>query len=222
MKKIFSLMLLSLTSVMFVTVAYAQFGANVGISPSSKNESMNYEAKPGTAVDDSFMVENIGTKVGNFEIYVVDLDEAKKVEKDYTPPKLQAETQTGIGLWTRVSERYVTLDPGERKVITFSIVIPSDTPKEKVYRGSIIATLAPVVADQKTKVMASDATGGNITISSNVATNMSVKVTDNPTVLLAAETANDVPVNETNRVPLYLFLAAILIISIGYFFYRKK
>lgn len=225
MKKIFSFALVSLLSTMSLAVAYAA-GPNIGISPSAANELMSYELKPGTKMEDSFTLQNMGDKKGTFEVYVVDLDETKKVEKEYTPSKLLSETQTGVGLWTVLSERYVTLEPGQKRPVTFFINVPANTPKEKVYKGSIIARISPVAADPKVKSVASNKTGGTITITSQVSTKLTVKVTDNPASANSDQAATadaadgDLPDNGMKNVA--VLLVVLLIISIGYLFYRKK
>lgn len=222
MKKVINLILISLLSVISLAVVHAA-GPNIGISPSANNELMSYELKPGTKMEDTFTLQNMGDEKGAFEVYVVDLDEAKKVEKDYIPPKSPSEPQTGVGLWTTLDKRNVTLEPGEKQPINFSITIPEKTPKEKVYKGTIIAKVSPIIDDKKAKsIVASDRTGGTITITSQASTNLTVKVTDNPT------SANDVQIEADSSVPnsstknIIFVLAALLILSIGYLLYRKK
>lgn len=210
MKKISSLGLLCLMAVSNISIAYAATApASPGLSPAVGNESMNYEAKPNSKIEDSFSIQNMGEESGTFEIFIA---APKAGEYDITP-------------WITLSEKNVTMAPGDKKNINFSVAIPENATKEKTYEALISAKAVPL-ADKKTKAAKGDTTGANIKITSSVSSRLTVKVTDNPTPVEAKSADKDQsPSNSVNGIELnkiLLLVVAALIISIGYLLYRRK
>lgn len=215
MKKIFSIALLTIMSVTFIAVANAQSDVIPGLMRSSSNTSMKYEAKPGSTIEDSFGIQNLGEKKGGIEVYVVDSDETEKKKND---------TQTSIGLWTTISEKITTVEPKEKKEIPFKIAIPADATIGKVYTGMIYAVAADTDIADNGDSKNSKSTGGKVKVTSTVSIKISVLVTDTPKVIAGINKASsDTPQNNGIGLDkILLLIVAALIISIGYLLYRKK
>jgi hypothetical protein len=93
-----------------------------------------YYQYPGTTVKDSLILRNIGEHEETVRLYAAD---ATVNQAGSFTPKLESEEQNGIGLWSTLSDKEVTLEPGESIEIPFSIEIPLGIAPGQ-YFGSII------------------------------------------------------------------------------------
>jgi hypothetical protein len=93
-----------------------------------------YYQYPGTTVKDSLVLRNIGEHEESIKLYATD---ATVNQAGSFTPKLEEEEQKGIGLWTSLLQKEVTLQPGESIEVPFSIDIPLGIAPGQ-YFGSII------------------------------------------------------------------------------------
>ncbi len=89
---------------------------------------------PGTTIKDALILRNIGNEPETVRLYAAD---ATSNQAGSFSPKMSDETQKGIGSWTKLSAKEITVAPNESKEVTFEIQVPKDiTPGQ--YFGSII------------------------------------------------------------------------------------
>lgn len=93
-----------------------------------------YYQYPGTTVKDSLVLRNIGEHEESVKLYATD---ATVNQAGSFTPKLENETQHGLGQWIKLSEQEVTLGPEESLEIPFTIDIPLGIAPGQ-YFGSII------------------------------------------------------------------------------------
>ncbi len=210
MKRIFSLALITFVSTMSFVAVFAKSEPSVGLSPSPDNQAMSYEAKPGASLEDQFFVQNLGSQKADFEVYFADLE------------GVDSSAALGFKSWASLSDRYVTLDPGQIRPVKFFVNIPADAAKEKVYKGKVVARLQPAANQKKVKALGADKAGGNIAITSEVAMVVSLKVTDNPGIKNADASQSTAGSLDGTMRNAAILLVVLLVISLGYLFYRKK
>jgi len=93
-----------------------------------------YYEYPGTTIKDAIILRNIGKEAEIVKVYATD---ATANQAGSFTPKMDTDEQKGIGYWTKVDKKEVTLDPGQSQEVGFEINIPKDiTPGQ--YFGSII------------------------------------------------------------------------------------
>lgn len=93
-----------------------------------------YYQYPGKTIKDSLILRNIGSETETVKLYATDADVNQA--GSFTP-KTENEEQKGLGTWTVLSEKEVTLAPDETREIAFEIKIPP-TIAPGQYFGSII------------------------------------------------------------------------------------
>jgi hypothetical protein len=85
--------------------------------------SFSYDADPGTSVSDTLLVTNTGTLPLPLAVYAADAFTTPSGDIDLlTDP----EASTGAGSWVRVETQELTLEPGARVEVPFTITIPAD------------------------------------------------------------------------------------------------
>lgn len=82
-----------------------------------------YDAVPGQVIHDEMLLINQGTEAGTARLYPVD---ATTGQTSGTVFLSQADPRTRAGAWLDITEAEVTLQPGEQRVIPFTVTIPQD------------------------------------------------------------------------------------------------
>ncbi len=111
-----------------VSQTYAAGGASFTLQPATVNPtnplSMAYfilAGKPGTVLQESVVVKNVGTATGTLSLYAVDAGTGQNSGIIYLP---QNAPRTDVGAWIHLSMSRVTLAAGQSKVVSFQVVIP--------------------------------------------------------------------------------------------------
>lgn len=127
---VLTLLALAFSGTLVSADEHEQGGASFGLRPvrydPNRPETESYfiyDAVPGQVIQDEALVVNQGTEAGTARIYPVD---ATTGQTSGTVFLSEAAPRTGIGGWTTVSETEVTLQPGEQRVIPFTVTIPQD------------------------------------------------------------------------------------------------
>jgi hypothetical protein len=89
----------------------------------------------GTTIADRVRVTNVGKAAGTLKLFAVDATTGKTSGTVY---KNRSARRLGVGGWVKLSRKTLTLAPGQSRVVSFSIVVPSNaTPGDHV--GGIVA-----------------------------------------------------------------------------------
>jgi hypothetical protein len=144
-KKRHSLKLLSIVSAVIVSMlvqtnlvlADAEVTLTVkSPDPLTGNQSwFVYQRNPGQVIDDIASVKNFGDKEATVKIYPVD---AISNNGGAFILKFDHEDQNGIGDWTEINQREITVKPDERIDIPFTITLPSDISPGQYLGGIVI------------------------------------------------------------------------------------
>jgi len=175
--------------------------------PTIKSPSSIYlELKPGSSYEDSVILTNNNDKAITLVLYAAD----RAMQEGKYQIKTNKEKQELVGWWIQMAENDVTLAPGEKREVKYTVNIPDYVPTNE-YRGAITATLP------------GDPSHGGFVYSIRYALGTKIVVTDNPRYLPK--------IGETNifasATPYFWFSLALFIVGITYFIYgtikeRKK
>ncbi len=222
-KRILSSLFLSLV---FSAVALADSGA-FSVSPTRGISSwLLYEMKPGDVMEDSVVLRNQDIKVQTYKLFAVDEQAKDASDKSEGFSLVNSDSeQKSIGKWVIISEKMVTLQPGENRKVSFSLKLPSDVTKEITYSGAIV--MAAIAGTANNEVPTDSK---NLSIATQVGLRMYVKATDNPQLTETTQPAPDVirnvsnenNTNETPILPYILAGAGIIIIVLTYKLMKKS
>lgn len=118
-------------------LAFAQISITVkNPNPYTGNQSwFVYQKFPGERIEDVATIKNFGKEAEKIKIYAVDA--TSNADGNFVLT-FSGQKQHGIGTWTEIKEQELTLQPGQRVDVPFTISIPANvTPSE--YVGGIIA-----------------------------------------------------------------------------------
>lgn len=209
MKKTHKLLIGALSLIGFQSITFAfNFTALPAVPNKIDGKYFNFELKPGDTVKESLFVQNDSDKESNYKIDAVDTIPTKDGKIGFNLPNLP---QNEIGKWATISEREITLKPGEKKTIEFTLAIPTDQAMGDYTGGITVTTKADSQKDVDGKV--------TIGIDQRYAIKTFVKVTDNPKPI------EKVGTNETrsNWTQYYLFgSAAIFVIAVSIFLVKSR
>lgn len=94
-----------------------------------------YQKRPGQIIEDIATIKNFGKETEKVKVYAVDA--TSNADGNFVLT-FSNQKQESIGAWTQIEEKELTLKPGERVDVPFTISIPSNvTPSE--YVGGIVA-----------------------------------------------------------------------------------
>lgn len=209
MKKNHKLLIAILGLISFQTNVYAFNFTALPAVPNKINEKyFTFELKPGDTAQETLFVQNNGSKEAIYKIDAVDSIPTKDGQMGFN---LANFPQSGVGKWANIEEREITLKPGEKKVIGFTISIPSDQSIGDYTGGITVTTKADSQKDTDNKVV--------IGINQRYVIKTFVKVTDNPKIIEKAG------INETKSswTQYYLIASAtIFIIVVSVFLVKSK
>jgi hypothetical protein len=122
-------------------VAYASNGIAITVKnpdPYTNNQSwFVYEKMPGEVIKDIATIKNQGDKDAHIRVYAVD---ATSNTSGSFILKFLNDKQLGIGSWTDVEKKELTIKPEERIDIPFTINIPQDATPSEYYGGIVVET----------------------------------------------------------------------------------
>ena len=177
--------------------------------PTVKGPSTIYlELKPGSVYEDSVILTNNADNAITLILYAGD---GKKEADGTWNIKTNKEKQELVGWWVQMGENDVTLAPGEKREVKYTVKIPDYVPNNE-YKGAITATLP---GDESIK--------GGAVYSIRYALGVKIVVTDNPQY--------NAKIGETNifasATPYFWVSLVLFIFGITYFIYgtikeRKK
>ena len=104
----------------------------------------SYQVEPGQTLQDEYLVENTGTTVQAVTVYATDAFNADDgsfalLEGAATP----ADAGTWIAFDNGTNRIQVTLDPGARQVLPFTVTVPADATPGDHAGGVIVSALSP-------------------------------------------------------------------------------
>lgn len=209
MRKIHKLLILTLGFVSFQTNVLAfNFTALPAVPNQIDGKYFTFELKPGDSGKESLYIQNDSDKEAIYKIDAVDTIPTKDGQMGFNLPSLP---QNSIGKWAIISEREITLKPGEKKTIEFTLSIPADQAMGDYTGGITVTTKADSQKDVDGKVV--------IGIDQRYAIKTFVKITDNPKVIAKAGTYQ----SQSNWTQYYLFgSAAIFVIAVSIFLVKSK
>lgn len=106
--------------------------------PYTNNQSwFVYEKMPGEVIDDIATIKNQGEKDAHVRIYAVD---ATSNTSGSFILKFLNDKQLGVGAWTDVEKKELTIKPAERVDIPFKITIPENATPSEYYGGIVVET----------------------------------------------------------------------------------
>lgn len=224
MKRILSLLVLSIFVTSYGITAIASENGYV-INPSRGTSSkLLYELKPGGEMIDSVKISNGGKEDKTFSLFVTDKIENADPKSEVFLLSGKGEVQKGVGLWTKLDKTEVTLKAGESKNIEFTLRIPSDVKNETAYEGAVVMAEIPK-AKKEQNVAGKDT--NSVNIMSQVGLRLYVKVTDNPqltdtTGSPKAEKTPDEKESKNSNNMIFALLGILIIAAIGYIISKKK
>lgn len=106
--------------------------------PYTNNQSwFVYEKMPGEVIDDIATIKNQGEKDAHVHVYAVD---ATSNTSGSFILKFLNDKQLGVGAWTSVEKKELTIKPEERVDIPFKITIPENATPSEYYGGIVVET----------------------------------------------------------------------------------
>lgn len=139
----------------FSTVSYAADFGSIGGRPAHPNPDIPnssswfiYELVPGQVIEDELQVTNKGEFEETIMVYPVDY--ARSTDGGFALKQL-ADEQVEMGKWVKLAQNEVVLQPGESKLIPFTLTVPND-PKLDVgeHMGGIIMQKVDKGVDEST------------------------------------------------------------------------
>ncbi len=174
MKKFLSALTLFIAVASFVPVSLAGF--SMVPSNSTTRRQFNYELKPGDTKTDSIIVENNNNAPLALLLYGADATHSNQGSFALVN---RTATQRTVGSWVTFKDSTVTLKPGEKREIPFTITMPANiTPGN--YAGGIAAETTAV--QDQTKSGTSGGTGAGVVISSRLVVKLFIAVPGEKTV----------------------------------------
>lgn len=150
-------------------------------NPYTDNQSwFIYEKKPGETIEDVASIKNFGSTPADVKIYAVD---ATSNTSGSFVLKFTNDAQAGIGAWTEVKTKQLTIQPDERIDVPFTINIPMDaTPSQ--YFGGIVVETGDGLSEEETKNINStcvkDRTcGANVTVKTRIGSRIYLTIPGN-------------------------------------------
>lgn len=129
-----------------------------------------YEADAGAAVEDTWVVVNAGTEPVTLSVYAADAFTTSSGQLDLQPG---GETPTSVGAWVTPTVSTLTLPPGGRREVGFTLRVPADA-RPGDYAGGIVTAML-------------DESDATVQIERRLATRIHVRVPGEVTTALAVE-----------------------------------
>lgn len=125
-----ALLLTLLVFVLAMPVALAASGAKFGLRPvrfdPKRPETSSYfvyDLAPGATIEDEVLVQNSGDGAGTVRLYAVDGTTGQTGGAVYLSGD---DPRKDVGGWVQLGERELTLAPGERRTVRFTVSVPAD------------------------------------------------------------------------------------------------
>lgn len=130
--------------------------------------SLAYAVDPGTQIDDYIAVSNFGDTATTFDLYATDATNDFETGAFGLLPS--EEEPTDAGAWITVAQDTVTVEPGARAVVPFTMLVPSDASPGD-HTGGVIASFT---------TSSTDADGQAINLEQRVAARVYLRVSGDP------------------------------------------
>ncbi len=126
--------------------------------------SLGYLLAPGSTVEDQIAVVNVGTSPVTLAVYAKDAINSDSGAFDLLTA---SQKSTDVGTWIHLTKHSVTVPPGSRRIVPFTLSIPATaTPGDHV--GGIVASLTAT---------SKDASGNQVAIERRVGSRVYLRVT---------------------------------------------
>lgn len=133
------------------------WGTNPG--GETARSSFSYDLDPGEHVEDSFEITNYGTEEISLSVYPADGATSSNGSLELSE---NTDSASAIGSWIHVAEPEVSLAPGEKTSVSFTIDIPEDTAPGD-YLGGMVSSYM-------------DSSAGTVAVDRRLATQLAVRV----------------------------------------------
>jgi len=122
-------------------LAFASNGIAITVKnpdPYTNNQSwFVYEKLPGDVIEDVATIKNQGDEDAHVKVYAVD---ATSNSSGSFILKFLNDKQVGVGAWTDVDSKELTIKPSERIDVPFKITIPENATPSEYYGGIVVET----------------------------------------------------------------------------------
>ncbi|GEM_PF-5271945 len=125
---------------------YDDFAVDARPTKDPTGTAIDYSAVPGQTISDSIFLQSLSKISGTATVYAADRSDEK-----FAKMKNINDPNTGVGLWTTLDKSEVTLSPGQKETINFSIKIPEGTPPG-TYLGYLITAYTEGSSQTKTGI----------------------------------------------------------------------
>ncbi|MEZ4087389.1 MAG: DUF916 domain-containing protein [Candidatus Gracilibacteria bacterium] len=134
-----------------------------------------YEQEAGQTIEDVATLKNFSDEPANVNLYAVD---ATSSETGSFILKFREEEQKGIGYWSDVETKSVTIEPQQSVDIPFKIILPEGVPPGQYLGGLIAETGSPqeVDAEEHETCVEQNLCGTNISVRTRIGTRIYLTV----------------------------------------------
>jgi len=168
--------IIAVAALLFSFMPLAQAGFTMVPSKPDTRRQFNFQINPGESISDSVIIENINATPLTLLLYGADATHSNQGSFALVN---RTATQRTVGNWVKFDSSTVSLNPGERKVIPFTITLPDKiTPGS--YAGGIAAETTTVQPTQQNAQNGS--TGAGVIISSRLVVKLFITVPGEKTV----------------------------------------
>lgn len=211
--KIAQYIVISIGLLIPLSIAFANT-AEFSLSPTNPNDTQEswlvYTIAPGTTLEDSVTISNISDETITLKLYPADT-ETSTTEDEFALKSNTVEMST-IGKWVSLNTESITLGPKEKKVVNFTLTIPSGT-AEQEYKGGIVAELE---AKNDTTTTGTEST--IVQIASRVGLRLYATVKEAP----VTDVDTDTGATKSNSNSAFIIIGIVIVITlVGLLFSQK-
>jgi hypothetical protein len=113
---------------------------------------LSYTGDPGTVIEDAVTLYNLGNQQLTFAVYAADAYNGPDGALDL---QTASQTPTDVGSWVRLEQELITVPPGRKLTIPFTLTIP-DSARPGDHIGAILAASEAVGPDEDDQLVAVD------------------------------------------------------------------